>query len=239
MENASYIALSRQMVVMRQIDMLANNIANISTPAFKGESMVFVDYVARTNDGQKLNYVQDYGQVRNTAEGSFTMTGNPFDLAIRGSGYFVVNTKNGQQYTRNGRFTLDVNGQLVTGDGQAVLDTNGRPVVIPQDATNVQIAEDGTVSAGNGPIAQIKVVTFQNEQAMQNQGDGLYTTQQQPKAATDASIVQGAVEESNVQPIIEITRMLDAQRAYVEAQNFVQTQHNLQMDTIDKLTRSA
>lgn len=239
MENPGYIALSRQMVLSRQIDLLANNIANISTPAFKGESMMFVEYLAKTDDGQDLSYVQDVAQVRDLSEGSFTTTGNPFDVAIRGSGYFVVDTPEGQRYTRNGRFSLDVNGQLVTSAGHAVLDDTNRPIVIPEDATDVEISEDGTISAGNGAIGKINVVEFPDPQTLDNIGNGLYTANDQPKAAADFSIVQGAVEESNVQPIIEITRLLDAQRSFVAAQQFIQTQNDLELQTIDKLTTTA
>lgn len=239
MENASYITLSHQMALSRQLDLVANNIANISTPAFKGESMMFIQYVAQTDDGGNITYVEDWAQVRDTSEGSFTTTGNPFDVAIRGSGYFVINTPEGQAYTRNGRFTLDANGQLVTSNGQPVLDANNRPIVIPEDATDVQIAEDGTISAGNGPLGRFQIVSFANDQDLQTMGDALYTTTQSPVPATGASIVQGAVEESNVQPILEITRMLSAQRSYVDAQNLIQSEGDLQTQTIDKLTQSA
>jgi flagellar basal-body rod protein FlgF len=150
----------------------------------------------------------------------------------------VINTPEGQAYTRNGRFTLDANGELVTSNGQPVLDANNRPIVIPEDATDVQIAEDGTISAGNGPLGRFQIVSFANDQDLQTMGDALYTTTQSPVPATGASLVQGAVEESNVQPILEITRMLSAQRSYVDAQNLIQSEGDLQTQTIDKLTQS-
>ena len=92
MENGIFVGLSRQMALERQMDLIANNIANITTPAFKGEQMVFVEYLAPTDDGQTLSYVQDLAQMRDTREGSFTPTGNTYDLAIKGDGYFVVRT---------------------------------------------------------------------------------------------------------------------------------------------------
>ena len=253
MENASFIALSRQMVLQRQMDLIANNIANINTPAYKGEKMVFVEYLAPVDPnatasagGNTLSYVEDVAEVRDTSAGSFTPTGNTFDLAIHGSAYFVVDTPLGQRFTRNGRFSLDSSGKLVTSDGYAVLDSNDQPIVIPQDAINVQIAQDGTVTSGSAgavpqvsnSLGQIKLVGFANEQALSKTGSGLYTTDQPPQPATGASVEQGMVEESNVQPVLEITRMIQTHRNYDNAENVINADNQMETDAIDKLTRT-
>jgi flagellar basal-body rod protein FlgF len=246
MENASFVALSRQMVLQRQMDLIANNIANISTPAFKGERMVFIEYLAKTDDSQNLSYVEDIGQVRDTAEGSMTPTGNTFDLGIKGNGYFTVDTPNGQRYTRNGRFTLDGTGRLTTSDGYALLDSNNQPIVVPEDANGVVVSEDGTVSAGasdstttTNQIGRIKLASFANDQDLSMTGNGLYSTDQPPQPAPDASVLQGMVEESNVQPVIEITRMIAAHRAFDATQNLIQTDDDMEREAIDKLTRTS
>lgn len=232
------------MVLERQMDLIANNIANFSTPAFKGERMVFIEYLAPTAEGEDLSYVQDIAQVRNLAEGSLTTTGNTYDLAIKGNGYFAVDTPLGQRYTRNGHFTTDDAGQLTTSDGNLVLDTSDQPIIIPEDAVNVTIALDGSISAGtseafetSNEIAQVKLVAFANEQDLDEVGSGLYTTGQQPLPAADSVVYQGMVEESNVQPVLEITRMIATHRAYEATVNLLEAADELERMAIDVLTR--
>ena len=246
MENGIFVGLSRQMALQRQMDLVANNIANITTPAFKGERMVFVEYLAPTDDGETLSYVQDLAQMRDTSEGSFTMTGNTYDLAIKGDGYFVVRTDQGDRYTRNGHFTLNDAGELTTSDGHPVLDTGNQPIVIPEDAVNVTIAKDGTISAGadeafetSTEIGQVALVTFSDQQQMQLEGGTLYSTDETPLPAPDAEIQQGMVEESNVKPVSEITRMIATHRAYEATQNMLNIADDLEKLAIEVLTRVA
>ena len=234
------------MVLRRQMDLIANNIANMSTPAYKAERMVFIEYLAPTEEGEDLSYVQDVAQVRNVAEGSLATTGNTFDLAIKGNGYFVVDTPLGHRYTRNGHFTTDEAGRLTNSNGDLVLDTNDQPIVIPEDSVNVTIALDGSISAGaseafetSNEIAQIKLVAFANEQDLDLVGSSLYNTAQQPLPASDSVIYQGMVEESNVQPVLELTRMIATHRAYEAANNLVQAADELERLAIDVLSRVA
>src|SRR3546814_3044347 len=93
MENAGYIALSRQMVLRREMDVIANNMANLNTPAFKGQSMLFVEYLETTDSGEKMSFVQDISLVRNLTEGQMTSTENPLDVALSGDGYFEVRSE--------------------------------------------------------------------------------------------------------------------------------------------------
>lgn len=246
MENGAFVGLSRQMVLRRQMDLVANNIANISTPAFKGERMVFIEYLAQTEGEEELSYVQDVAQVRNVAEGSLTTTGNTYDLAIKGDAYFVLDTPLGERYTRNGHFTLDESGQITNTQGDPVLGVNNQPIVIPEDAVSVTIAADGTISAGaseafeaSNEIGQIKLVSFADEQALDVVGSSLYATDQPPLPAPDSVLFQGMVEESNVQPILEITRMIATQRAYEAAAKLVETADELERLAIETLTRVA
>lgn len=245
MENGVFVGLSRQMVLERQMDLIANNIANMSTPAFKGERMVFVEYLATMEDGT-VSYVQDIGQMRNVAEGSLTPTSNIFDLAIKGTGYFVLDTPLGPRYTRNGHFTTDDAGQITTSQGDLVLGTNDQPIVIPEDAVNVTIAQDGSVSAGTSEafetsteIGQIKLVAFADEQDLDLVGSALYSTDQVPLPAADSVIYQGMVEESNVQPVMEITRMIATHRAYEAVVNMIESADEMERLAIDTLTQTA
>ena len=246
MENGIFVGLSRQMVLRNQMDLIASNIANISTPAFKSERMVFVEYLAPTEDGETLSYVQDLAQMRDTSEGSFTPTGNTYDLAIKGQGYFAVRTDQGDRFTRNGHFTLDEAGQLTTSNGYPVLDSGGQPIVIPEGSVNVTIARDGTISSGaeeafetTTEIGQIQLVTFLDEQELTLEGDSLYSSTQAPLPAANTEILQGMVEESNVQPVMEITRMIATHRAYEATQNMLEVADELERLAIDVLTRVA
>jgi len=232
MENTTYIALSRQMVLRREMDIIAHNLANAETPAFKGDDMLFVEYLSRPERrNPPMSFVQDFAVIRNTTEGPMATTGNDLDFALHGAGYFVVDTPEGERYTRVGRFQLDADGRLVTAQGHPVLDTAGAPIFIPFDEGEVDeiaVARDGTVSVDGVPLARIAVVRFENEQAMERLAGGLYGTDQPPLPAFDTEIVQGMVEESNVQPILELTRMIAVTRNYQATQNLVDTEHERQ-----------
>lgn len=238
MENTSYIALSRLGTLRRQMEVVANNIANMNTAGFKGEKMMFVDHVVRSKGGEKffghkLHFVRDVATVRDTSEGQINETGNPLDVAINGEGFFVVQTPQGPRYTRNGRFQLDQSGQLVNYNGFAVQSQGGQPLTFGPQDRDITIARDGTVSARGAAIGRIRVVRFDNEQALDQSGNGLFNTNQTPRDVAQPNVVQGALEASNVQSIVELTRMIEVQRAYESAQRFLDRED----DRIRTMTR--
>lgn len=226
MENAGYIALSRQMTLRREMDVVANNMANINTPAFKGQAMLFVEYLETSDSGEKMSFVQDIALVRNLTEGQMTSTSNPLDLAIAGEGYFEIETPTGPRYTRNGVFQLNAASELVTTSGARVLDGGGNAIVLPPNSSDVTITRDGTVSTDQGPAGQLRLVRFENEQALVKNADGLYDADgQDPLPAEDAEVHQGMIEGSNVQGIIELTRMIETVRSYSSAGKLVNDEH--------------
>jgi flagellar basal-body rod protein FlgF len=231
MENAGYIALSRQVALNRQMEVIANNLANVTTPAFKAETLRFQEYLNRTKDGTRLSYVEDAGTPRDWSEGPLTSTGNPLDVAIHGDGFFVVNTPNGNRYTRKGHFEMDANRQLVSSDGE-IIQGDGGPISVPQDAYDIAIAEDGTVSAREpgttqtSTLGKLRLVNFADPQALQEEAAGLYKTDAQATPVANAHLVQGALEQSNVKPIVELTRMMSVSRNYDAAQQLVQSEHD-------------
>ncbi|GAB4394784.1 MAG: flagellar basal-body rod protein FlgF [Kiloniellaceae bacterium] len=236
MENPGYIALSRQMTLRRQMDVVANNMANINTPAFKGQSMLFVEYLETSDSGEKMSFVQDVALVRNLAEGQLTATQNPLDLAISGEGYFEIETPTGPRYTRNGVFQLNADGELVTSSGQRVLGDGGNPITLPPNSRDVTVTRDGTISTDQGPAGRLRAVRFENEQALVKQANGLYDADgQDALPSEDAEIVQGMIEGSNVQGILELTKMIETVRQYSSAGKMVNEEHERQRRAIQSL----
>lgn len=233
MENAGYVALSSQMVLRRQMEVVANNIANINTPAYKAEGLMFVEHVTETAAGQ-ISYVQDLATVRDLAHGSLAPTHNPLDLALPDEGYFVVETAEGDRYTRAGNFTLNAAGELVTAGGNRVLDDGGAPIAIPADASAITVGRDGTIATEQGPLGRVQVVRFDNEQALMRRENNLYDAgQEAPQPVAEPQVVQGMVEGSNVMGVVEITRLMGTLRSYQAAQRLVQEEAKLQERAID------
>lgn len=237
MENSLTIALARQSVLARQMDVIATNLANLETAGFKSEHMIFTELIEQTSEEEFLSIVHDVSFVRDLAEGPLTGTHSPLDLAIHGDGYFVVDTPDGERYTRHGVFQLDDNGNIVTTEGHPVLGSSGAPIAIPLDATDIAITRDGTISADTNEIGRIKLVRFDDPQALSKVGSGLYDAKEQtPQPANGSEVLQGMVENSNVKGVVEMTRMIDTVRAYQAAAKLADTEHQRILDAIEALT---
>ena len=240
MDNTLLVSLSHQLAAYRSMEVLANNIANINTPAYKRESVKFEEYVQQEPPAegdtapQTLSFVQDKGTMRDLTQGAMTRTDAPFDLAINGPGYFTVQTPNGDRYTRNGHFTLDGSGRIITDDG-GVLQGDGGEIAITSDDGDIHIAQDGTITGARGQLGRLKLVSFDNEAALRKEGASLYSTDQTPTPVANPMIAQGMLEQSNVQPVLEISHMLDVLRAYQTTANLTQSQEDLMRAAIDKL----
>jgi flagellar basal-body rod protein FlgF len=240
MDNSLLVSLSQQLASYQSMDVIANNIANVSTPGYRREEQTFQEYVTqmRPTEGDKgpkpVSFVQDSGIVRDLSEGPQQTTGNTYDLSLHGKGYFVVQTKAGDRYTRNGHFGLDTGGQIVDDSGNP-LQGDGGAVSITTDDGDIHIGADGTISGRNGQIAKLKIVNFANEAALSKQGGNLYATTQTANAVTDFKLTQGSLEGSNVQPVVEISRMIDVMRAYQATSTLAKSQEDLLRSAIDKL----
>ena len=241
MQNTSYIGLSRQAALWRQLEVVANNMANANTPAFKGEQMMFREYLVPTRSseramGSKLSFVQDVGVLRDVREGPLTKTDNPLDIAIHGDGYFQIETEGGMRYGRNGHFRLDQTGMLVNSQGFAVMNDSNQPVIFAPNETRIEIGEDGSITTENGRVAKLKVVKFANDQELRSAGDGLFETTQDPEAIERPNVVQGMMEESNVQPVVEMTHMTTIMREYEAVQKMLDSEHDRQLKAISLLS---
>lgn len=227
MADAKLVSLSHLLALQRAMDAIANNIANVSTPGFKRETVKFEEYIAtEPPEGdeigpQRVSYVRDAGSIRNLNQGHLNVTGATFDLAIQGDGYFVVRSANGDRYTRDGHFSLDAGGRLTTRSGNTVVGDSGEIFVGGEEGT-IQIAPDGTVSGKSGVIGKIRIVGFGDERLLQHQGAGLLSTTQQTRPAS-GRILQGTLENSNVEPVIEIANMIEVMRAYQSSMGLVKS----------------
>lgn len=246
MENTVFVALSRQTALRREMDVIANNIANMNTTGFKGEKMMFVEHLVRSKGGEKyfgekLSYVRDVATVRDTTEGHLKQTGNPLDLAVSGDGYFAVETDAGERYTRNGRFQLDGTGQLVTQEGHPVLSTTGQPFFFGPTDSIITVSGDGTVSTENGALGQIRVVSFADQQRLEQAGSLLLNPDDgnQPEDVEQPMIVQGALESSNVEPIIEMTHMIDVHRSYDSVRSLIEKEDERQRSMIRTMSETS
>ena len=223
MENATYAALTRQTGLMAEMRAVATNIANANTTGYRAEGVIYSEFIAALGyDSPSLSMAA--ARVRDTsyAQGGLEHTGSPFDLAIQGDGFFMVQTPQGQRLTRAGAFTPNENGDLVTPDGFQVLDAGGAPVFVPTGAGDVAIAADGTISAGGTPVGQIGLFVPADPNGMIREGGVMFDPRGGTQPAEGGQVLQGYVEEANVDPVLEITRMIEVQRAYELGQSFMQ-----------------
>ncbi|HTZ79127.1 MAG TPA: flagellar basal-body rod protein FlgF [Stellaceae bacterium] len=240
MNDPSTIVLSSQVALLRMTDMLANNLSNLSTNGFKGQEMLFEEYLGEASDGKQASYVQDIGTARDLREGPITQTNNPLDVAIQGSGYLVVQTPLGPRYTRDGHFQIDAQGQIVTSQGYAVQSDANTPIVIPDGTRKITIGKDGSVVTADGAIAgKLQLVDFADDQKLLPVGSNLFSSDQTPQpASANTTVAQGALEGSNVEPVLEITRLIAANRALTYNHDFTNAEATRVSNAIDHLGKT-
>ncbi len=244
MDTPGYILLSRLSLQARATQVLAHNIANADTPGFRALRPVFAEKTmniqgAGALPGDKsISLPQDRATWRDMEPGSIQTTGNPLDVAINGEGFFIVETARGERYTRAGRFSIGANGRLVDQQGNAVLDTRGRPVAFSAQDTRIEIKGDGTIKSENGEIARLGVVRFDKPQELVAEGDRLFDARQEQAIPLDRpTLVQGALEGSNVHPILEMTRLTAEMREFQYASQFAEREGERISTAVDRILR--
>ncbi len=222
MDNAIYAALARQSGLMKEMQSVANNIANVSTTGFRREGVIFSEYVAGLEgEASSLSMAFAHGRNVNLAQGSLAPTGGGLDFAIEGEGFFMIETPDGSQLTRAGSFMRAPEGDLVTPEGYRVLDTGGAALFVPADQGPVALSQDGTLSVKGAPIGQIGIFAPDDPSQLVHQAGTRFTVSGTVQPVEGARILQGYVEQSNVDPVSEISRMVEVQRAYEMGQNFL------------------
>lgn len=245
MDSAIFIGIANQKALRRQMDVVAHNVANMNTTAYKKENVVFRQFLVDAPNspatvGGKISYMLDYGVVRNVEEGQLIRTGNPLDIYIKGKGYMAVQTPEGDAaYTRNGRMEVDVDGFLVTYAGDRVLSDGGGPIEIGTDFSEIGINEEGVVSGPEGEIARLGLYRFAQEEGLNRRGNSLYETTQNPIANPDdpVRVLQYSIEGSNVNAVkslVDMTRILREYQSVAKNQDQIQ---DLRSDSLERLAK--
>ena len=251
MQNALLVGLSAQVALGREMDVIANNLANLNTTGFKADGAVFQEFISPTaradnflTADRRVSFVHDRATWVDISQGPLERTGNPLDVAVDGRGYFAVQTPRGERYTRNGAFQINNNGELVTSEGFQVLGDAG-PIVFQPTDRDITISEDGTVSVRVGNNVQvdsqrgkIRVALFDQPGRLEKDGSSVFAAPAGVTPTTDplkTRLQQGVVEKSNVRSVVEMTRMIEVTRTYTQIATMLSQQHDLQTQAVDKL----
>ncbi|QRZ12364.1 flagellar hook-basal body complex protein [Paracoccus methylovorus] len=238
MDNAIYAALTRQSGLMREMRVVANNIANANTTGFRREGVVFSEYMVPLDGrGETLAMANGRGRRIDLGPGGMTQTNGQYDLAIDGEGFLMVQTPQGSRLTRAGAFMTNAEGELVNPDGYQLLDDGQAPIIIPAGVGNVGIGTDGTISADDNPVGRIGVFTSPDPANLQHEAGTLFDPGGAVEPIEEAVLRQGFLEDSNVDPVLEIARMIEVQRAYQLGQSFLDQEDQRIRQTITSLTR--
>ena len=240
MDNAQLVGLSRQASLARQLDLIANNLANVNTLGFKSQKLMFKEQTmpgavdnSFLRPDRPISFVLDDANVVDYSPGQTEMTGNPLDVAIGGQGYFAVQTQAGERYTRNGSFAINSTGQLVTQNNYPVL-TEGGPLSFQPGEGPVSIAADGTISTNQGQRGKLKIVDFPPNQPPTKVGETLFASKN-AIPATLPEVSQGRLEKSNVNSVAELTDMISVQRSYQAVASLMKETDDLRKNSISTL----
>jgi flagellar basal-body rod protein FlgF len=223
---------------MTEMRTVANNIANISTPGFRREGVVYSEWIqAAPPGGDSVSIAAARARTVDLSPGGMTATGAPFDFAIEGEGFFLVETPRGERLTRAGSFTPNEAGELVTAQGHRLLDAGGAPVFVPPEAGEIAVARDGTLSAAGRPLAQLGLVRPLDPEGLSREPGQLFAAQGGTEPVIEGRILQGHLEGSNVDPMLEMARMIEVQRAYELGQAFMERESKRRSAVLDTLMR--
>jgi flagellar basal-body rod protein FlgF len=253
MENALLVGLSRQVAIGQELDMIANNVANINTTGYKADKTLFSEFLApRAADqsfagrDRQVSFVEDRGTFIDMAPGAVEHTGNPLDVAIDGNAFLVVQTPRGQRYTRNGALQINGAGQLVTSNGDLVLG-NGGPITFQNIDHDIVISGSGMITVREGEATQdsqrgtLQLVTFPNPQLLQKDGASTFTAPAgivPNPAPAGTRVVQGSIETSNVNGVAEMSRMIAITRHYTDIANILSQEGDLRKNALAQLSQT-
>ena len=218
MDSGYYAAFTGLASRMQALDVVANNLANVNTTGFRGQFEFYESVSANLGD-QVLTPINaatnDYGVLGGAdidlEEGSFAPTGNPLDLAIKGSAFFAIKTQRGIRYTRNGSFHVNSSGQLVNQDEDLVVGPDNQPIQLPQG--EIKIAQDGTVSVAGAVAGNLRLVEFApGTQLLPEGATNFAAPEGAAQDARNSTVAEGMLESANVSPVKETVELMALQR---------------------------
>lgn len=239
MENSIYLGLSRQVTLQTNMDIIAQNVANMNTTGYRGQNTLFQEYLSKPRGyDDPLSFVNDEGQYQITAPGPMRQTGSSLDIAVIGDGFIGVQAPSGDvEYTRDGNFLIDANGTLVTQAGFPVASSGGGNITIPPGSEVIKIDDKGNIFNEDGALGQIGVFEFENVQQLEQRGNNLYAmVGGDANPATESRVQQGYLEGSNIKPVVEMTRMIDTLREYQTVSRVMERENERLRSAIQKLT---
>ncbi|NBX66000.1 MAG: flagellar basal-body rod protein FlgF [Proteobacteria bacterium] len=241
MENTIYIGLSRLSALQEHMNLIANNIANVNTPGYKANKILFAEYLDKPKGMKEtISMVLDYSNYRVRENGPIKRTDNPLDVAVEGVGYLGVQAPGGQiMYTRNGTFALNASRQLVTQQGYPVVDNGGQPITMPEGQGDILIDQTGSIALGNEIVGTLMVHEFPNIDLLKPVGNSLYKSDAPGTPSPSTRIIQGAIEGSNTQGVLEMTDMIDVSRTYQSVARMLQSEHDRMRSTIRTMTSNS
>ena len=241
MDNSMLVALQSQRILQRRMEIAANNLANMNTTGFKADALVSEEIARRPaqaqDQPQDIHFARDITVARDMRAGAVTVTANALDFALDGEGFFMVQGPNGPLYTRDGAFSLTGDGRLVTSDGRAVLSQGGSAIVFDAQGQSPTVTPDGAITVNGQSVGQIGVATFARPGALERAGDNLLDARGQTPGGFEGRVIQGALEGSNVEPVLELTRLIQISRAYESAARFVNQTDELRQRSLERLGR--
>lgn len=215
MDLAGYVTLSRQTGLEKELQAVANNIANLNTTGYQREGIVFAEMVeALPAEGGGVAMTDARARYVDNAQGALVQTNGRLDMAIEGEGYFTILTPSGERLTRAGSFTRSAEGEIVNMDGYQLLDEGGAPMVIPFEIENIGVSADGTISGDGAPIGIVGLVVPEDATQLFREAGVLFRNDSESLPVEQPKVLQGFLEQSNVNAVAEIARLIEVQRAY-------------------------
>ena len=237
METSGYTTLTRQSGLLHEMQVIANNIANTATTGYRQEGLIFSEYVTGAEDAPSISMTRTSAHSTSMQQGALTQTGGSLDFAIEGPGFFLIQTAEGERLTRAGSFSTSAEGTLVTPDGNPVLDAGGAPVFVPPGAAGVSVSADGTISADGRPLGQLGLVRPADPLDLIREAGVLFRFEGDVEPAEDGKILQGFLENANVEPVLQLSRMIEVQRAYELGQSFLDAENDRVREALRAMTR--
>jgi flagellar basal-body rod protein FlgF len=236
MDNSIYTTLSSQIALNDELSITANNMANANTTGFKKDVQIMSSYTARDKISN-LKMPNDIASISDFTSGSLNQTGRPLDVAINGEGFFMIETPNGNFYTRNGRFLINNEGTLVDQQGNYVLSGDGGQITVPLQNEYVFINKGGNMYISENLIGNIGVFNFSNLKLLRKAGNGYFKTTLEAVPSDKAQVLQGFLEESNTSPIIETTKLIDLQKKFSMSSNLITDVYGMQRNSFRVISK--